>query len=93
MDINDLNQEIIKLSRKHNLTQEEIKVIWNYQFKKIMKLIKENRSCDIKVRGLGTFKFNKYKDIKITELINKKKDEREIYVESSPKDGDGDKLN
>lgn len=75
MDIRDLEQDVIKLSRKHNLTQAEVKKIWNYQFKRIMQLIKEDKEYDIKVKGLGTFEFNPYALKKILENKNKEKDE------------------
>lgn len=75
MDIKDLEQDIIKLSRKHNLTQAEVRKIWNYQFKKIMQLATEDKEYDIKVRGLGTFAYNPFALIKILQNKNKSKDE------------------
>jgi hypothetical protein len=89
MDINDLEQEIIKLSRKHNIPQSEVKKIWNYQFKEVMRTIKvnEDNGCNFKLRGLGIIQFLPYKLEKIKQ-IKQKKYEREILSESSPKDGD-----
>ncbi len=90
MDINDLEQDIIKLARKHNLSKEKVKSIWNYQFKKTMSLIKVagEDGQDVKLRGLGTVQFLPYKLIKLKQ----KRHEREILFESSPKDGDGTEL-
>ena len=86
MDIADLEQDIIKLARKHNLSKEKVKNIWNYQFKKTMSLIKASNEDgqDVKLRGLGTIKFLPYK----LKKLKQNKHDREILFESSPKDGD-----
>ncbi len=84
MDINDLEQDIIKLSRKHNLSQGEIRKIWNYQFQKMMRVMKEELRVSCKVRGLGTFYFSEAKYKKINQNNNDK-----IHrIETPPENGD-----
>jgi len=89
MGINDLEQDIIKLSRKYNLQPKEVRKIWNYQFKKIMELMRDKEErYSIRVRGLGTFEYNPFAEAKILQNKKQTEDEREILFESSPEDGD-----
>lgn len=83
MDITSLEQEIIRLSRKHNLRPAQIKKIWNYQFSQILKEIRKGKEVEIKIRGLGTIKYDIFKINKIKQ----KNDEREISIEESSQDG------
>jgi len=77
----DLKNEIKQLAIKHNLTQSEIKKIWQSQFKftsYIMSLDYNNKKIEerrnIKLRGFGTFEFSKYRAKKITDLKQLKDD-------------------
>lgn len=83
MDITSLEQEIIRLSRKHNLRPAQIKKIWNYQFSQILNVLRKDEAFSIKVRGLGTIEYNEYK----VKKIKQKNDEREISIEESSQDG------
>ncbi len=73
MNVDDLEQDIIKLSRKHNLPPGTIRKIWNYQFQKMMKIMKEEFRVSCKVRGLGTFYFSEAKYNKIIKNTNEPK--------------------
>lgn len=83
MDIDNLEQDIIKLSRKHNIPPDEVRKIWNYQFKGVMKKIKENvedEEIEFKLRGLGIIQFSKYKCKRVKEnKENKEKYESKIH--------------
>ena len=90
MDIDDLEQDVIRLSRKHGISKKEVIDIWNYQFKTVMKLIKiaDEEGIAAKLRGLGTFEFSEFK----LKRIKENKYEREILSESTPEDGDRNQL-
>jgi nucleoid DNA-binding protein len=97
MDLKQLNSEFVKLARKHELTVSQIKLIYNHQFKLIMNKIHEdfekpiNERDSIKLRGLGTLKFNPYLAKRITE----KKDnyEQKILFKGSSENGNGAESN
>lgn len=73
MDVSDLEQDIIKLSRLHNLTKAEVRKIWNYQFIQIMRHMKEDKEYSMKVRGLGQFNYNPFAEKIIIERKKQKK--------------------
>lgn len=79
----EIKNEIKQLAIKHNLTQSEVKRIWQSQFKftaHVMSLDYNNKEIDerrsIKLRGFGTFEFSKYRAERLTKL-KKLKNERE----------------
>ncbi len=92
MDLKQLNSEFVRLARKHDLTVAQIKLIYNHQFKLIMNKIHEDfekpieERDNIKMRGLGTLRFNPYLAKRITE--KKQNNESKILFKSSPEDGD-----
>lgn len=73
MDVSDLEQDIIKLSRLHNLTKAEVRKIWNYQFIQIMRHMKEDKEYSMKVRGLGQFNHNPFAEEIVKERKKQKK--------------------
>ena len=77
----EVKNEIKQLAIKHNLTQSEIKKIWQSQFKYVTHIIsldyntkKINERRSIKLRGFGTFEFSKYRAERLTKLKQLKND-------------------
>ena len=72
MDIDDLDSEITKLARLHNLPKAEVRKIYNLQWKRIMFFMKQDQRYDIKVRGFGQFNYNPYAEKIVVERKQKK---------------------
>lgn len=98
MEIKEFKQRhmkvLLELSRKHGYSVEQIIKMYRSQFQVVEKQIAEDsvkpidQRQSIKLRGLGTFKYNPYIAEKITEQ-KRLKDEREIFFKAAPEDGDG----
>jgi nucleoid DNA-binding protein len=69
-----LKDKIIALALEHDLTQSQVQDIFNSQFKFTAKVMAEDSIKDVserrsvKIKGIGTFKFNKRQANKVNEL-------------------------
>jgi undecaprenyl pyrophosphate synthase len=94
MDLKMLHSDFVRLARKHDLTIAQVKLIYSYQFKLIMNKIHEDfekpieERDDIKMRGLGTLKFNPYLAKRITEKKQEKYEREILRVKKASEDGD-----
>ena len=69
-----LKDKILALALEHDLTQSQVQDIFNSQFKFVCKVMAEDSIKDpserrsVKIKGIGTFKFNKRKAEKVNKL-------------------------
>jgi len=69
-----LKDKILALALEHDLTQSQVQDIFNSQFKFVCKVMVEDSIKDpserrsVKIKGIGTFKFNKRKAEKVNKL-------------------------
>lgn len=79
------NKDIRRLALKHNLSIEKVVDIYYTQFELVVKSIRDNKEVSLKLRGFGTFVYNKYIAEKLTKQ-KKEKDEREILHKTTSED-------